>query len=1040
MTKKTILKIALLRGSFWIFCILISIAGNSQNVKPVIGIITNTLGEPLAGATIQIKNRKVTAAADQNGRFEINAAPKDILIFSNVGYLKQEIPVSDQTNIKVILQNNPTQMSNIIVTALGIRRDTRTLTYATQQISGADINTVSNPTGNIMNSLTGKVANLVVTPAASGPGGAAKIVLRGNRSINGNNNALIVVDGVPIDNTMSTEASGGGSANTFATQIKSISSGYSGMDGASSINPEDVESITVLKGPAAAALYGSRAANGALIVTTKSGKTGKIIVNYDGGFSIDNPYLLNKFQNTYGRGNGGVFGAAASQSWGAKATTYPDNVRSFYRDGVLLNNSISASGGTENIRGYVSYANNATNGIIPKNQLERNNLNLRLSAQLIPKLTMDVKMTYLNQTIDHLPRLGDQGINNETYIMPRDLSIDSLKNFEQINPITDQPTPIYWTNSSTFLNPYWEVNRMDVKQTRDRVMLMGSLKYAFTDWLNLQARYSLDKYNDLITGSYYNGTTLNPFNTLGGFYEQSSINHWERNVDLLLSGNNKLSENFNINYNVGASLLDINGGNTTTVANGLSVPNEFNFNFASNIGVTNVPIKKEIQSVYGNVQFDYRHLLYLDASLRNDWSSTLPPPYSYFYPSVGLTAVISDILKLPDWVSFGKVRVAYTNVGNDADPYRLNQLYDYTPGAGNGFISRDDTKSINDLKPEKTNSFEAGLNWKFLGNRIGIDATFYKNNTINQLVLIGLPAASGFQTQYVNVGNIKNSGFELMLSGNPIHKSSFDWNMNINFALNRNKIISLSEGITQTTLSPSTNFGQLIIKPGGSYGDIYGYGWAKDVKGQHLITDAGLPVATDDQTQKLGNFNSDYTIGWGNTFNYKKFTLSFQIDGRVGGIIISGTDALMSYYGVSDYTTKFRDGNLVLKGVHSDGTANTTPINAEKLWTTLSDGGRSSGYDEFFAFDATNFRLRDLSLGYNFDVHHSLFKAIRLSLTGNNLFFLYRGKSLVDIPGIGKRKLPVDPESAIGTSNYQGIESGLPPGVRSLGLNLHLNF
>jgi TonB-linked SusC/RagA family outer membrane protein len=1041
MIKKKRLKTALTGASFWIFCILISLAGYSQNARTITGTVRNSSGDILVGTTVHARDRNLSVVTDNEGKFKIAAPPGDTLVFTHVGYEAREIRITNQTEVNVTLENRATQMSDVIVTALGIKRQTRTLTYATQQISGAEITAVKDPGGNLINSLTGKVANLVVTPAGSGPGGAAKVILRGNRSINGNNNALIVVDGVPIDNTMSTEASGGGSANTFATQVKGVGSSYSGMDGASSINPEDVESITVLKGPAAAALYGSRAANGALIVTTKSGRSGKISVNYNGGFSIDNPYFLNKFQNTYGRGNGGALGATAAQSWGAKATTYPDNVKDFYQNGFLSNNSISASGGTENLRGYVSYTNNTTNGIVPKNRLERNNVNLRLSAKLIPKLTLDAKVTYLNQTIDHLPRLGDQGINNEVYIMPRDLSTDSLKHFEKIDPITGEPVPIYWTNSSIFLNPYWEVNRMNVQQERDRIMLLGSLKYELTDWLNVQARYSLDKYNDLITGSYYSGTTLNPFNTPGGRYQESAIDHWERNVDLLLLANNKLSENFNISYNVGASLLDIKGGNTTTVANGLSVMNKFNFNFASNLAVTNVPIRKEIQSVYGNLQLDYRHLLYLDASLRNDWSSTLPSPYSYSYPSIGLTAILSDIVKLPDWVSFGKLRFTYTNVGNDADPYRLNQRYIYTLGGRNGFISRDNIKSISDLKPEQTNSFEAGLDWKFFDNRFGIDATFYKNNTINQLVLIGLPAASGFQTQYVNVGNIKNAGFELMLSANPIRKTRFKWNTSINFGLNRNEIISLKDGITQTTLSPSTNFGQLIIKPGGSYGDIYGYGWAKDsATGKYLINNKGLPVATSSQDQKLGNFNPDYTIGWSNTFEFKKYTLSFQVDGRVGGIIVSGTDALMSYYGVSDYTTQFRDGGLVLPGVHSDGTANTTEISSEKLWTTLSNGGRSSGYDEFFAFSATNFRVRELSLGYTFDLKKSLIKDIRLSLTGRNLFFLYRGKSLINIPGIGKRTLPVDPESALGTSNYQGIESGMPPVVRSLGVNVRINF
>ncbi len=452
MNKRIKLKIAVTGVSFWVFCILISLAGYSQNTTTIIGTVTNASGESLAGTTVHLKNHKLNVVADDNGKFRIAAGPDDILVFTNVGYAEREIAVNGQTEINVVLQDNATRMSDVVVTALGIRRQTRTLTYATQQITGSEITAVKDPGGNIMNSLTGKVANLVVTPAASGPGGAAKVILRGNRSINGNNNALIVVDGVPIDNTMSTEASGGGSANTFATQVKGVGSSYSGMDGASSINPEDVESITVLKGPAAAALYGSRAANGALIITTKSGKSGKISVNYDGGFSVDNPYFLNKFQNTYGRGNGGVLGATAGQSWGAKATTYPDNVKDFYQNGLLLNNSVSASGGTENMRGYVSYTNNTTNGIIPKNQLERNNVNLRLTAKLIPKLTMDAKVTYLNQTIDHLPRLGDQGINNEIYIMPRDLSTDSLNNFEKIDPITGQPAPIYWTNSSIFLN------------------------------------------------------------------------------------------------------------------------------------------------------------------------------------------------------------------------------------------------------------------------------------------------------------------------------------------------------------------------------------------------------------------------------------------------------------------------------------------------------------------------------------------------------------------------------------------------------------
>ncbi|HTN38386.1 MAG TPA: SusC/RagA family TonB-linked outer membrane protein, partial [Arachidicoccus sp.] len=729
MTNKFRLKVAVQGIAIWGICSLICLTGYAQNQKMVTGRVTNAASEPLEGTTVHIKNQSGNTLTDKDGGFTIKVAGDAVLEFTRVGYLTTSRPVAGKTSIEVVMQETTGEMSTVIVTALGIKRDKRSLTYATQEIAGSEINRVKDPGGNIINSLSGKVANLVVTPAGSGPGGASKVVLRGNRSINGNNNALIVVDGVPIDNTMSTEAGGGGSANTFATQSKSISSGYSGMDGASSINPEDIESITVLKGPAAAALYGSRAANGALVITTKSGKMGKMRINYNGGFSIDQPYMLMKFQNSYGRGNGGEYSSRAGASWGAPKTTYKDNVSSFFQNGVLISNAIDISGGTDKLKGYASYANNSTTGIIPKNKLNRDNLNLRLWAEILPKLTLDTKLSYLHQNISHLPRLGDQGINNEAYIMPRDLSIDSLNLFETIDPNTGLPSPLYWTNSSTFANPYWEVNRMVVNQQRDRIMMMTALKYELTDWLSLQARYSLDKYDDQITGSYYNNTVINPFNTPGGLYKISDIHHWERNMDLLLTGHNALNPDLNLTYNIGASVLNIEGGNITSIANGLSVPNNFDLNFASSLAVTHVPIKKEIQSVYGNIQLDYKKLLYLDASLRNDWASTLPPPYRYSYPSIGLTAIVSDILKLPAWVTLGKIRGAITNVGNDANPYMLNQRYIYSQGAGKGFISRDGTKSIADLKPEQTHSIEIGTNWQFFGNRLGIDATYYKNNT-----------------------------------------------------------------------------------------------------------------------------------------------------------------------------------------------------------------------------------------------------------------------------------------------------------------------
>ncbi|MGX5819670.1 SusC/RagA family TonB-linked outer membrane protein [Chitinophaga lutea] len=1018
------------------FACLGPLAASAQD-RPVTGSVKDaTTGAPLPGVSVGVKgsSKGVTTGAD--GTFSLQAPAGAVLVFTFIGYEKKESPVPASGPLQVTLGASASQLGEVVVTALGIERKTRSLGYATQQLNNTDLTAVRQPGANIMNSLNGKVAGAIVTPASTGPGGAVRVVLRGNKSITGNNNALIVVDGVPIDNTMTTEAGGSGSANSVATQQKSISSGYSGSDGAASINPDDVESINVLKGPAAAALYGSRAANGALIITTKSGKSGRLSVGYNGGAAVDFPYLLMKFQNEYGRGNGGVAGAQAGESWGAKTTTYKNNVRSFYQTGLTLNNSVNVSGGNDKLKGYASYTNNINNGIVPNNRLERNTLNLRVSADIVPRLTADVKLTYMNQIIKNKPRLGDNGVTNEALIMPRDLHPDSAKVFERYDA-TGQPVPVYWTNSSVFQNPYWDVNRTALNEERNRTTLLGTVKYRLTDRLSIQGRYSLDRYDDKITGSYYFGTI--PISTLtGGRYQESYVNRWERNMDVLLSGSNTLGDDFGVNYNAGAAVMRNRGYISQAFANGLSIPNQFSLNFASTPSFSNTTAEKEIQSVYASAQFDFRQRIFLDLSARNDWSSTLPPPHSYFYPSAGLSAILSDLLSMPEWVTFGKVRAAYTRVGNDADPYLLLQTYSYSLGAGNGFVSRDQTKNIRDLKPELTESWEAGAEWRFFDGRLGLDATVYNSNTINQLVFIGLPQPAGFVQQYINVGNIRNRGLEVMLTGTPVRNGKLTWNTSVNFALNRSTALSLRDGITQVALTPAVGFASLLIKPGGRYGDMYDYVWAKDEKtGQYRIDANGLPVVTP--LQYIGNFNPDYTLGWNNTFQYGNFRLGLLIDGRVGGTVISGTDAMLAYFGIGDYTARQREGNLVLPGIAPDGSQNTKAISAEKLWTAVSQGGRN-GYGQFFAFDATSFRLRELSLGYDFDIKNKLVKTARLSLSGRNLFFFYRGKSLLDIPGIGKRTLPVDPEVAIGASNYQGIESGILPITRSFGLNLGLTF
>lgn len=985
------------------------------------------LQEVLPGVSISIKGTTRGTTTGLDGKYQLDAKEGETLIYSYLSFATQEIPVKGNTRIDVYMESDTQELGEVVVTALGITKHTRTLSYATQKLDGGDLSGVRDNSSNVLSSLSGKVSGAVITTAATGPGAAARVVLRGNRSISGNNTALIVIDGVPFDNSSYGQATG----TTY---------NYGTSDGAANINPDDIESMNVLKGPSAAALYGSRAANGAIVITTKQGKDGKFTVDYNGGLSFDQPNLLMKFQNAYGRGNGGVADAKAGESWGVKSQTYPDNVKDFFETAVSHNHSISLYGGTKQIQGFASYTNNSIEGIIPDNNMKRNTANVRVNTNFFPKLTTDAKLTYVNQRIENRPRLGDAGTPLEAYIMPRDMSETELKEFETINPANGQPIRKYWTTSSIYDNPYWSTRRTSVNEERNRITALASAKYQLFDWLSVMGRVSYDRYDDKTKGSFYDGTVSLGDVKSGGKYYETNSSYWERNLDLLLSGQNKLGDRFEINYNLGASSLKRVYTTLQNMANGLSIPNMFSLTAATTPEFLNINgYERMLNSVYGNVQFGYNRYLYLDVTARNDWSSTLPSPHSYFYPSVGLSAIFTDMIKMPEWVSFGKIRASYTQVGNDPDPYLLQQRYQFSLGAGQGFISRNNNKSIMNLKPEKTKSFEVGLDVRFFGDRLSLDGTYYKSNTINQLLYVGLPMASGYSKQYINAGNIQNTGVELQLSGKPVENKNFSWQTSVNFSTNSNKVIELAPNTTQVNITDNTKYATVIVKEGSSYGDLYGYAWKKDEStGKYIVDSRGLPVV--ESNQKLGNFNPDVMIGWTNRFQYKNISLSFQIDGRIGGEMVSGTDAYLAAYGLSEATGQYREGGLVLDAVKADGTPNATAISSQQLWTTISQNGRDA-WGEFFTYDMTNIRLRDLTIGYSFKMNNKCpLKSAFISVTGHNLFFFYRGKSKLDIPGVGKRTNPTDPEAALGAGNYQGVELGLPPMVRTFGMNLKLTF
>jgi hypothetical protein len=500
-----------------------------------------------------------------------------------------------------------------------------------------------------------------------------------------------------------------------------------------------------------------------------------------------------------------------------------------------------------------------------------------------------------------------------------------------------------------------------------------------------------------------------------------------------------------LNYTIGTAVSRAESAQTFALANGLLVPNKFDLSFARTRSTNTYDFKREIQSVYATASISYKDYLYLDFQGRNDWSSRLPKETNaYFYPSVGLGLVVSDMTKMPDWVSYMKLRGSWTRVGNgDLPPGILAQTYSFGQGGTGGFIQRDATLPIPDAKPEIQTSIEAGLDWRMFHNRLGFDFTYYKTNSVNQLLSLNLAAASGYDRQYINSGDIQNAGVELTMNIAPIRQAKgLNWDMAVNFAKNVSTVVSLHPEIKQAFLAGG--YGRTagpIVKEGERYGELYGEGWKKDAQGRRIVDANGKPVgstAGGGSQVSVGNYNPNFTLGLNNTISYGNLSLSFLLDGRFGGVMVSGSEANFAFDGTGAYTSVFRDGGLILDGVTATGEKNTKAINAETFWTTVS-GGRYS-FGEFFTYDATNVRIRELILGYNFKLNNNTIKNVRVSLVGRNLAFLYRGKATLDIAGMPERRMNFDPDINLGAGNYQGVEYGSLPSTRTIGLNLQLGF
>jgi len=976
---------------------------------------------PIPGATIKVLGTSNASSTDVKGAFQINVDDKNrVLNISTVGYENKTVTLGPgETTVTVSLDEQTQQLESVVVTALGISRAQKSLTYSTQQVSGDELNKVKST--NLANNLNGKVAGVNIASSSSGPGGSAKVILRGNKSASGNNQVLYVVDGVPINN------------QTLASQPDNVFGGQrDGGDPISLINPEDIENISVLKGASAAALYGSQAANGVILVTTKSGKQGRTTINFSSSAQIEQAVSTPKFQNQYGQGSGGKNSNTSVFSWGDKTNgANYDNVGEFFRTGSNFTNSLTLSGGNEKNQTYFSYANTLAKGILPENDLMRHNFNLKESASFFDnKLTVEGSANYITQKLDNAPTSGFYyNPLVGTYLLPRSLNIADYKNYESFNTsrnLYDQNWFTLSDDETTQQNPWWIMNRNSTRSTRNRLLLNGSAKYKIAPWISIQARGSVDRTSEVWDRKAYAGTQ-HILARENGAYSYTNTTITQQYGDLTANMNFNIGDKLQITGLVGTSITDwkTEGTDFTSGKDGLKVPNQF---FIQN---TNTPVtstlsanRRQLQSVFASANLAYDNWIYLDLTSRWDWSSTLAytPQNPYAYPSVGLGVVLNDKLNLPEFVNMAKIRGSYAKVGNDLPPYTTLLTNRVDPYA---VLTVNDIAFLKELKPEKTASLEIGTEWRMWNNRLNVDVTYYKTNTTNQFFKIAAGNASLNNMYAVNAGDIQNQGVEALVSLDAIRNDDFKWTTSLNFTYNKNKIVKLADGISEFTLTGEgrNNFASKL-QVGGSFGDIYGQDFVRDDQGRILISEDGIPQKNNNYT-KLGNSNPIWQMGWNNSFNYKNFNLSFLIDGKFDYQVMSVTQALLDGYGVSKASGDARaNGGVNINGVTPSGKAVTT-VDAEKWYTSTAGMGPVSSQ---YIYDGTVVRLRELTFGYDFNIKDSFFKKLRVNAVGRNLFYI-------------SKKAPFDPEVTMSTGNsLSGVDIFMMPATRNYGLTLNATF
>lgn len=999
-----------------------SLQQQSGKERTITGQVVDAKGEPLIGVSILVKGTTDGAITDLDGNYKIMTKSNNpVIVYSYIGYKTQEIPLKGQTAINITMMDDTQVIDEVVVTALGIKRSEKALSYNVTQVDAESALAVKD--ANFINSLNGKVAGLNINSSSSGIGGASKVVMRGSRGIEQSSNALYVIDGIPMYNL---SASGGSEEMQSQGSTEAIAD----------INPDDIESMSVLSGAAAAALYGSNASNGAIVITTKKGKVGRVALTVSSNTEMLSPFVMPQFQNRYGT-------SGTDASWGKRLNEANyrgyDPASDYFQTGLIGTESVTLSTGTEHNQTYLSAAAVNSRGIIPNNKYDRYNFTFRNTTLFLEdKMKLDVGAQYIMQKDRNMV---NQGIYanplSSAYLFPRGNDWEDYKMYERYDLERNMYTQ-YWPQgggSFRLQNPYW-INYRNLRENdKDRYMLSAALSYDILSWLNVAGRVRLDNSYNTYTQKYYASTIATIAEGENGFYGVTNTRDKQTYADLLLNINKTFGEDWSLTANIGASYSD-NRSEALAVSGPIAANGLPNFFTVAQLDKETgkreeTGYREQTQSIFASAEVGYRSTYYLTLTGRNDWPSQLAGPNSkqssFFYPSVGGSVVLSELFKLPKSISYLKLRASWASVGLPFGRFLAYPTFSWNTSTG--AYSSQSAYPLYDLKPERTDSWEVGLTARFL-KHFNFDVSFYNTKTYNQTMDAKLSPTGGYSTFYAQTGNVRNRGVELSL-GYKNTWNKFSWSSNYTFSANKNKILSLIDGyinpvtgeeITKDRMDVGgLSKARFILKVGGSLGDLYSQSDLLRDSNNKIYVNADGNVAVNDKADDiyLGSVFPKANMAWRNDFQYGNWGLGFLLTARLGGVVYSATQAVLDSYGVSEATAAARDnGGVVING--------NDMIDAQKWYTVV---GADSGIPQYYTYSATNLRLQEASVSYT--IPRKKLKNIMditLSLVGRNLWMIYC-------------KAPFDPESVATTGNYyQGIDYFMMPSLRSVGFNLKLKF